>query len=58
MILDTTNLDIQALVDCALSPANAERVMAYIQGDAQARAYYDQLCQQKALLQQWWRQEH
>jgi hypothetical protein len=49
-----THYDIQALVDNELSWEEQKRVRAFIKEDREASKYYDDLCEQKALLKKWW----
>lgn len=49
-----SEMDIQALVDNELTWEDEKRVRAFIATDAKARATYEMLRRQKALLKDWW----
>ncbi len=50
-----TDFDIQALVDNELPHEEEKAVRAHIQADPDARRRYNELCHQKRLLQEWWK---
>lgn len=49
-----TDMDIQALVDNELGWEEEKRVRSHLAGDPHAKARYEMLRQQKALLKAWW----
>jgi anti-sigma factor RsiW len=49
-----TKIDIQALIDGELTDKRGEQVYACIQSNPQAKKYYDEIFDQKQLIQTWW----
>lgn len=53
-VSNVTKIDIQALIDGELTEKREGQVYACIEGNPQARKYYDEIFDQKQLIQTWW----
>jgi anti-sigma factor RsiW len=49
-----TKVDIQALIDGELTDKRGAQVYACVEENPQARKYYDEIYNQRQLIQSWW----